>query len=889
MEFVLELLVLVFTFSHQFYCTTAGTLSLNGKWTITNGSLTVDGAVPGSVHTALLDANKIKDPYYRFNDEAYRWIAWDDWTYTRTFTVSKDITSKSSVVLVTEGVDTIATVKVNGNVVGKTTNMFVKYVMDIKSAIKERENTISVAFQSALQYANQTNTAHSEYEVPPSCPPPVQHGECHPNFIRKQQCSFSWDWGPAFAPMGIWKNILIEAWDCATLRDVSALAMKSQSNPKLWVVNVTGYIDVANNEKVQGKAVDLMVSIPQLQTEHGISFIVTPGKREAMTVVVNAAKAETWWPNGYGKQPLYDVIVSLECPIFQEKFSKEFQVGFRTVELVQDPLPEKNATGLSFYFKINNQPIFIKGSNWIPADAFQERISKDQLTNLLHSTADAHMNTLRVWGGGIYEQEEFYNIADQLGIMIWQDFMFACALYPTNDDFLKSVKQEITHQVKRLSHHPSILVWSGNNENEGALANGWYEGVVSKNKSLYYEDYRTLYIDTIMSELESLDITRPFIPSSPTNGIETRKEDWIAKQPQDTQYGDVHFYDYTSDCWDVGIYPKPRFASEYGYQSWPSFETIQKVSLEEDWNYYGNFSSYRNHHPLGNTEMSMLAAYHYTLPKTSNVTQKFIDMIYLTQIVQAMCIKTETEYYRSLQSNLDVKGQGHTMGALYWQLNDIWQAPTWASIEYGGKWKMLHYYAVKFFSPVLVMAYVSGGTLNVYGISDLTADTVNVTATRTLWQWSQFQPLHSTSTTYTQTTQSSILVYNGSLSEELHNGKCTDKTKCFMTFDLLANGQPLCPTNVLYLTGFNKAVGIQKVNVTITDVTQEGDKIFNIVLKTNHFAIFTWLEATGIEGRFSDNGFLMTAPSMKIRFYAWQKTTVSDLKKALTVKVYNNM
>ncbi|XP_070547224.1 beta-mannosidase-like [Ptychodera flava] len=868
----------------------AAVVSLNGKWTVSNGNISVEGNVPGCEHMALLNAKKISDPLYRFNNDEYRWIRLSNWTFSRTFNVTKSEVGMSNVVLVAEGLDTRATVSINGREVGKAMNMFIRYVFDIKSVLKEGENDITIKFESALRYVNDTAQKYP-YVVPPTSYPPDEHREDMVNLIRKEQASFGWDFAPAFAPQGIWKNIFIESWNCAVLRDVSALAMKSPTNPKLWILNVTAYVNVANNPKVKGKAVDLIVSVPELGREHGRSLFITPGKHEAVNVVVNAKEAKTWWPNGYGAQPLYGVTVELVCPAFGEKSTRNFKVGFRTVELVQEPLPKENSTGLSFYFKINDRPIFLKGSNWIPGDVFQERVTTDVLENKLHSAAEANMNVLRVWGGGIYEQDEFYEITDRLGIMIWQDFMFACALYPTNEEFLDSVKQEVTQQVKRLSSHPSIIVWSGNNENEIGLAGGWYESVVSKNRTLYYDDYKKLYIETMMPIVEKLDTTRPFLASSPTNGAESEAEGWIAKNPQDPQYGDVHNYNYYADCWDVTTFPKPRFSSEFGFQSWPSFESVRKISEKEDWKYWSKFSEYRNHHPVGAIEMAFLTALHFKLPLTTNSTEMFSDMIYLTQITQALCIKSESEYFRSLQSSLDEQGLGRTMGALYWQLNDMWQAPTWASTEYDGKWKMLHYYAKRFFSQTVVVSYVIHGTLHVFGISDSTTDRQKVVLKPTLWQWDSFKPLYVWNNTfvYNQTAQSSVEIFSKNLTQFLAEGKCLDPTKCFLTFELLQDDTAISPVNTLFLTGFNKAQGIQKVNITVTQVKQHGDKIFDIELKTDGITTFTWLEALGIAGRFSDNGFLMTTPSTTISFYAWQKTTATDLQKSLTVKTYNNM
>ncbi|XP_072031155.1 beta-mannosidase-like [Amphiura filiformis] len=860
-------------------------INLNGMWQVVNAnkSISIKGSVPGSVHTALMENSVIKDPYYRLNDVDYRWIANDNWTYTTDFTVSKDILSKQRVVLVCHGLDTVASISINGAVVGDSSNMFIRYVFDIKEHLKSGANTITIAFQSAPSYANQKSTSH-QYQVPPECPPAVQHGICHPNFIRKEQCSFSWDWGPAFAPQGIWKNISIEAYNTAVIRDVMVHTFMTKDGiAGPWGINVTVFFDPTN--QAEGT---LTVEIPELNIKSHMNLTLSSKSSHVSMLVKHLQSIKAWWPNGYGEQRLYAVNVAFENQTLGEKCSRKLKIGFREVKLVQETI--KGSTGLSFYFKINNRPIFLKGSNWIPADAFQERIDKSRLKNLLQSTVDANMHALRVWGGGVYEQDILYEICDELGILIWQDFMFGCAMYPTDDAFLKSVQLEAAQQIRRLSSHPSILIWAGNNENEGALQQDWYGTNVSY--SLYRDDYVKLYIDTIREQvlLHDPNERRPFVSSSPSNGLETEKEDWVAWNPQDTHYGDVHYYNYGADCWDVSTFPKPRFASEYGYQSWASFETLAKVSEKSDWSYSSNFSEHRQHHLLGNQEMTALAQKHFNLPSSTDPLQMYKDTLYLTQISQAMCIKSETEHYRRLQSTI-VDGEGHTMGALYWQLNDIWQAPTWASIEYGGKWKMLHYYAKNFFAPVLASGMVQDKQLYVYVITDV-QDLQNCKLRINIHKWDTLDKPMDTITTqqFNQSHQSAIVQYKNSLDDLIKLSGCSDKTKdCFLTFEVLSStSEVISPVNSLFLYSFNEASGLAKPRF-MAKVAQKSPNVFTIHLTTDHVTPFTWLETPGIRGRFSDNGFVMVESAVIVVFYAWESTTTTDIQNAITVTSLMNI
>uniref|UniRef100_A0A669QB31 Beta-mannosidase n=1 Tax=Phasianus colchicus TaxID=9054 RepID=A0A669QB31_PHACC len=657
--------------------------SLRGIWRLGNGngSLSLRGEVPGCVHTALLRRGLIQDPYNRFNDVLYRWISLDNWTYSRTFKTPFDVRKWQKVNLVFEGVDTVAHILLNNVTLGRTNNMFNRYSFDITSMIKE-VNFIQVHFISAISYAAEQSRCHKAYSVPPACPPPVQKGECHANFIRKEQCSFSWDWGPSFPTQGIWKDVRIEAYNHYHLIYFSLTPFFAQQ----WSLEIESIFNVASSKPIAGLAT---VNIPKLQTEQTYSVKLQPGEG-SIVLLINISKnstVETWWPNGHGKQIGYNVTTTfiMEGGYQIEKISKAY---FRTVELVQEPIP--GSPGLSFYFKINGQPVFLKGSNWIPADSFQDRVTYDTLWLLLKSAADANMNALRIWGGGIYEQDDFYDICDELGIMIWQDFMFACALYPTNQDYLESVRAEVSHQVRRLKSHPSVVLWSGNNENEAAIASNWFS-IPHADREVYIKDYVMLYVKNIREIVLAEDKSRPFVVSSPTNGLESIKEGWLSENPYDTHYGDTHFYDYSSDCWNWSVYPRTRFASEYGFQSWPSFSTLEKVSSAVDWSYTSNFSLHRQHHENGNDQMLQQIGYHFKLPLTTDPIKKFKDTIYLTQVMQAQCVKTETEFYRSSRSEI-IKGEGHTMGALYWQLNDIWQAPSWSSLEDGLQSPMNHHF-----------------------------------------------------------------------------------------------------------------------------------------------------------------------------------------------------
>ncbi|XP_042325087.1 beta-mannosidase isoform X5 [Sceloporus undulatus] len=763
----------------------AATLSLKGLWWLRNGngSVALSGDVPGCVHTALLRSGIIQDPYYRFNDLAYAWIALDNWTYSIRFKSPFDVSLWEKVSLVFEGVDTVAQVVVNNVTIGKTDNMFNSYRFDITDVIKEI-NAIQVHFVSAVWYAAEQSKIHKAYQVPPECPPPVQKGQCHVNFIRKEQCSFSWDWGPSFPTQGIWKDVRIEAYNLCHLVYFSVTPHYAR-NTQQWSLEIESDFDVVSSKPVSGL---VKVSIPELQTQQTFTMKLHPGE-DHIVLLVNMSKdvtLETWWPRGHGNQTGYN------------------------------------------------------------------------------------MTTVFVMEGG-YKIEKFSKI--------WQDFMFACALYPTDQSYIDSVKAEITHQMKRLKSHPSIIVWSGNNENEAAIAANWFS-IPHMKMNIYVKDYVTLYVKNIREIVHAEDKSRPFITSSPTNGAESVKEGWLAHNPYDTHYGDVHYYNYKNDCWNWTTYPRARFASEYGFQSWPSFSTLAQVSSEEDWSYVSNFSLHRQHHAEGNDQMLLQAGLNFKLPQEKDPIKNFRQTIYLTQIMQAQCTKSETEFYRRSQSEI-VNGEGRTMGALYWQLNDIWQGPSWSSLEYGGKWKMLHYFAQHFFAPLLPVAHEDKGVLYIYGISDLHSDQ-KVTLRVILYDWSRLEPACTLEKEgVIVKARSAVPIYKEPVSELLKKcGNCT-RQSCVITFYMEGEGQLSSPSNHHFLSSLKDAMGLKNPQLHAS-VTQEEDH-FRLLLEAAAVAPFVWLDAENIAGRFSDNGFLLTEKRKLILFYPWETISAKELENSLSL------
>ncbi|KAF6019508.1 manba [Bugula neritina] len=829
-------------------------LNLNGNsWLASSAELGMHlkATVPGSMYTDLLANKVIEDPYNRYNDIRYAKYSMYDWQYKRSFTVSSFLKAKESIDLVCHGIDTISVIYINGVIVGKTSNQFIKYRFPIKHYLNTGSNELVINFTSAVTYAASQSKAYP-YIVPPVCPPDVQHGQCHPNFIRKEQASFSWDWGPSFPTQGIWKDILIEGYDSVMLEDFSVEVSKADG--LFWRLNVTGHIQgLSTLNAPQLYICDINIANVSASKTFEFSLQKNSSNTLRMELLVDETDLELWWPNGYGKQALYNLSVSCYSSS-SNRVTKSKHIGFRTVELIQQPI--KGAKGLSFYFKINGQPIFMKGSNWIPADSFQSRLSKDKLQNLLYSAKLAHMNMLRVWGGGVYEQADFYELADEMGILIWQDVMFACAMYPTDQNFLENIRSEITHQVHRLKHHPSLALWAGNNENEAALRDNWYD--TENNFTLYQKDYIELYIKTVKETINKEHMSGIFVSSSPSNAAQSEKEGWIAQNPYDTKYGDVHYYNYAAGRYYNDDYPRSRFMSEYGYQSWPSFSSLKPHTISQDWNEFSEFALYRNHHGQGQEQMNSQIRYYFNPPTSSDPASNFSNYIYLTQINQAMYIRMVSEFCRRSQNYL-YGDEGMTMGALYWQLNDIWPGPSWSSLEFSGSWKILHYYAKRFFAPNMISMAVESGNLTVYIIQDNNRNLQSTTLTLYCYSWASFVPQSNLKIPVQLADVVSNWVFNENLNKVLEKLNCTDQPRHF----LFASWEKSLYSEFI-LSPYKDITTLQKPNIEVGLIGEYPRRA--LVLRTDRIAPFVWVSSDIPHLIFQDNGFLLKDQQITINF-----------------------
>ena len=637
-----------------------------------SGSDWIAATVPGCVHTDLRNAGRIPDPFWGTNEAGLQWIDERDWEYQAPFEATAELLAEQQVDLVADGLDTLATVRVNGRLVARTENMFIGFRWDIRPLLRQGTNTLSVRFGSATRYIRTHRTGHRPREIND----PV--GGC--TAIRKEQCQFGWDWGPRFVTAGIWRDIRLEAWSANRIDEVGV----GQDHRRDGTVLLTLNPRLARRDPGATCAWRLRLGSRVVETGTGTEVVVS--------------KPRLWWPNGQGEQPLYDLELDITGSSGAPVGRWARRIGLRTVTLEQKP----DMWGTSFHFAVNGRPIFAKGANWIPAHCFVAGLPRSAYARDLEAAAAANMNMVRVWGGGVYESEDFYDLCDELGLLVWQDFMFACTLYPGDAAFIESSRDEAEYQVKRLRHRACLALWCGNNEVWGINA---HELTDPKKKGLR-DDYERLFHGALPRVVREHGGPTPYWPSSPWRG------DPDTGHAAGEARGDTHFWDVWHGRNPVKDYEKWsfRFASEFGMQSYSSVQTQATFCPPTDPNIFGNVMEDHQKNRGGNQVILDYVSRRYRFPKNQE------SLIYLSQLNQVNCVETGVGHYR--------RNMPRCMGALYWQLNDCWPVASWSSIEFTGRWRALHHAARRFFAPALASVHVPGE--EVFGTNNYRKSTVRL-------------------------------------------------------------------------------------------------------------------------------------------------------------------
>lgn len=659
------------------------TQSLGGAWQFRQATEEewLPATVPGGAHTDLLALGRIPDPFVGDNERRVQWVAESDWEYRCHFAAAPEILAEPHIWLVCDGLDTLATVTLNGRELGRTANMFRQYRWDVKELLRAEGNELRVDLASVVKHVAEKQVVRALPGVPHAIP-----GGPH---VRKAPCQFGWDWGPQLPPAGIWKDIRLEAFGPARLAGVHL-----RQHHALGQVQVGVEAEIERFAAVVDSLALVMTVIAPDGSQDEKTWEIAGESKVSADIPI--ADPLLWWPNGLGEQPLYGVQVRLTRG-GETLDEKTWQLGLRTIELRQEP----DEWGRSFTFAVNGRPFFAKGSDWIPADSFPTRVTDAALEDLIRSAAETHQNMLRVWGGGFYEDERFYDLCDRYGILVWQDFVFSCSVYPLDEpDFLENVREEVIQNVRRLRHRASLALWCGNNEME----QGWVEwSWDTPDMRALKAAYDRFFHHTLPAWCAAEDPDHAYWPSSPSS-------DTPFKSPNGQVQGDAHYWDVWHGRKPFTAYRNqfPRFMSEFGFQALPPFETIRTFAEEPDRNMTSYIMEQHQKNASGNTLIMTQMLETFRLPKD------FESLVYLSMVLQAEGIRYGVEHWR--------RHTDRVSGTLYWQLNDCWPVASWSSLDYFGRWKALHYAARRFYAPLLLSIEDAPPRQSIYLSSDLSQE-----------------------------------------------------------------------------------------------------------------------------------------------------------------------
>ena len=643
--------------------------------------------VPGTVHQDLINHKQLPDPFYGINEQKIQWVENEDWEYRTAFIVTPEQLKRDDAQLVFEGLDTYADVYLNGALLLKADNMFVGYTIPVKSQLRIGENLLHNYFHSPIrQTLPQYNSNGFNY------PADNDHHDKHLSiFSRKAPYSYGWDWGIRMVTSGIWRPVTIRFYDAASISEyhIKQLALTDQ------LANLSNELEI-NNILPRPLQAEVRINTSfEGSAEKSISQAITlqPGINH-VSIPSEVASPVRWMPNGWGKPALYDFSAQI---IVEDKVVAEqsHRIGLRTVRLVN----EKDKDGESFYFEVNGVPMFAKGANYIPQDALLTNVTTERYQTLFRDIREANMNVIRVWGGGTYEDDRFYDLADENGILVWQDFMFACTPYPSDPTFLKRVEAEACYNIRRLRNHASLAMWCGNNEILEALKYwGFDKNFPPEIYQEMFRGYDKLFHQLLPAKVKELDADRFYIHSSPYFANWGRPESWGIG---DSHNWEVWYGQKTFESLDTDL---PRFMSEFGFQSFPEMKTISTFAAPEDYQIESEVMNAHQKSSIGNALICTYMERDYIIP------EKFKDFVYVGLVLQGQGMRHGLEAHR--------RNRPYCMGTLYWQLNDSWPVVSWSSIDYYGNWKALHYQAKRAFAPILINPIQQNDSLNIYLISD---------------------------------------------------------------------------------------------------------------------------------------------------------------------------
>lgn len=810
-----------------------------------------DAQVPGVVHTDLLRNGLIPEPFDRDNEFRLQWIGLTDWEYQTSFQVDSATLAHAHVDLVFEGLDTFADVYLNGQAILHADNMFRRWRVSSKSLLVSGSNTLKIVFQSPVEHML-PYVKSLPYVLPSISTHNFGNEEniATAPYTRKAPYQYGWDWGPRFLTEGIWQPVLLETWDAMRIdnfhihqREVSAASASLSAELAIEATQkTTATISYAHRELSGRETSD---GSQTLQLDPGINHV---------SYAFRVDSPHRWYPVGYGRQDRYQFSSSIR--IGRDLVARaDLTTGLRSVELRRAP----DQWGKSFEFVVNGISVFAKGADLIPFDSFPNRVTPAVHRKILQAARDAHMNMVREWGGGYYESDDFYDICDDLGILVWQEFAFGGDMIPGDTAFQENVHQEAIDQIERLRDHPSILIWCGNNEVE----TGWHhwadrqefkESISPETRDRVWQDYIIMFADILKSSVAQLADATPYWPSSPSANFE--------EVPDNQHNGDMHYWAVWHQQAPAEDYTKqfPRFMTEYGFQSFPEMRTIRTFAKPEDFDIRSTVMQAHQKNKGGNERILTYMLREYRQPKD------FASFVYLSQVQQAEIIKIGAEHLR--------RQQPRTMGSLYWQLNDCWPVASWASIDYYGRWKALHYYAQRFYDDVLISPYLHDEKVDVYVVSD------------------KLQPLSATIHTrlldfsgkvlLDQTKDAAIPAQSSAIYLSLEKATLwasADPHQSFLVFDLEMAGRKVSRNLVFFDVMHNLKLPVAPKIETTLKASGDG---YTLTLRSEQLARDVYLSFGDLDVHTSDNYFdLLPGEPVSIGFKS--SATIDQLRNAMQV------
>lgn len=776
-------------------------LSLDGIWQMGRpGQEKMEARVPGTVYEALIHNNKIEDPYWRDNEETAWKLCEEDYEFLRTFTVDQTIADFNDITLVFQGLDTLAEIYLNGRLLGSAQNMHRVYEFSAKALLVQGENEIIIRFHSPTRYVKERHSQRPVWGVDST-----MAGFSH---IRKAHYMFGWDWGPVLPDMGLWRSASLRFSKSARIVEAEFTQRHSKDRVELGcTVHTQLYTD---------KAIEALLELtdPKGQSQ-SLQGEVDEGKA-SFTLTID--HPELWWPNGYGEPSLYDVRLTLlidGAPMD----SKEYKIGLRQITL----LTSEDQWGREFTFRVNGEKIFIKGANYIPEDNFLGRRTFAKTETLLKDCVEAHFNMLRIWGGGHYADDSFLNLCDEYGLLVWQDFPFACALYDLTEDLTENIRQEALDNIRRMRHHACLALWCGNNEIEAGMTN-W--GIPHNEK--LWGDYFTLF-ERLLPELVTKNSPETsYWPSSPSSygGLD---------RTLDYDRGDTHYWDVWHGGEPFEAFQKHcfRFLSEFGFQSFPGMRTIESFTLPEDRNIFSYVMERHQKNTRANGKIVTYLSDYYLYPKDLG------QLVYVSQLLQAEAVTFGVEHMR--------RNRGRSMGTLYWQVNDCWPVASWSSIDYDGRWKALHYAAKRFYAPVLLSGERNDSTVRLNISNDRTTGFTG--EVRWALKYNNGLLIKEGSFDVAVSRLSALYVSDLDFYKELSDPG--ERRRIYLEYALLERERVLSQGSILFV----KPKHFKFLDPGIQARVEETDEQFMIFLTSSSFAKSVELKVADEDVRWSDNYF----------------------------------